>query len=633
MNIKRLILAITMVLSAMFILGGCSKEHDNSTEEKLEWKTQKFQVQLQSINSTDKTPAITSLSAYVFANGTLQKIFNALSPEQAGIYNLYALNGSTVYFLANLPETAELKALKEGVTTQTAFLALRSQTITAQDTPPLFFSGSHEITTIPESGSTTLNVPLRRNQAQIDLDTSRDEKIKVTRIVMNGASSSTTLFSGELPSSTTNKIVYDKPYEPAITSRENIFQIFESNTPLNISVYANYQDIPTVVNLTLPQVKRNFKYTIKLEGVGTTIIGSLQIVPWEDGGIVEGTPDQSKKISLDKNLSTLPQGTSIEEATNTVTISDQGGSMTLAFTTDIQVELGSAEGLGSNVTIAPQATESKDGKVISKFKVDVLPQGKGRLGYLVTLHMKRSTQQFSYNEFYLYVKESSHQIMDTTIGGVTWMSFNATTPNLDDQIYLLDGETVEDAYKNRWGEVIGGLFQWGRQYMYIPWKSGSTNAGGQLQDNPWINATHVPCPEGYRIPTKEEMRALLPPNQEIPSTYTYNGETITAKILSATPEAINLSGVTGKARYLSLTSDTGASLFIPLAGQKGDKSGTNNPNFGQGFSIWTNERKGATSGWAWTGYFWPGINNDKGTLPADSQLQAEAYAYLRCVKK
>ena len=635
MNLLRLIslkIKAVIVLSAALMLGACSTDKSIPQEEEPEWIPQKFQVNLQKINASDENPAITSLNAYVFVNNTLQKIFKSLAEEQAGTYSLYATSGSTIYFLANASETSGLQSVKEGVTDLASFLELRSRTITANTAPELFFSGSCSITTSTDP-NTALKVPLVRNQAQLDLDTSRDENIKVTRIVINGASAASTLFSGDVPSSTTEKIVYDLPYDPAISSQTNIWQLYESNTPLTISVYANYKDIPTVVNLSLPEVKRNFKYTIELKGVGTNITGSLQIVPWQDGGIIDADPDQSKKINIETAYSTLPEGIVIDETQNAVTVSDKGGTMTLAFSADIKVELGSAEGLGNNVTITPQETESKDGKIVSKFLVNVLPQGKGRLGYLVTLHMKRASQEFSYDEFYIHVEKSVHQIAEVTLGGVTWMAFNATTPNLDDQIYLLDGETVEDAYKNRWGDVIGGLFQWGRLYMYTPWKSGSNDAGKQKQDIPWVSATHVPCPEGYRVPTKQEMRALLPAGKTIPGEYEYNGEKVAIRLFSSTPEAVNIGGVSGKARYMKIENDKGAALYIPLSGQKGDKSGTNNPGFGQGFTIWTNDNKNAIGGWAWTGNFWPGINNSEGQIPADSQLQAEGYAYLRCVKK
>lgn len=37
--------------------------------------------------------------------------------------------------------------------------------------------------------------------------------------------------------------------------------------------------------------------------------------------------------------------------------------------------------------------------------------------------------------------------------------------DLEDQIYPLDGATVEDMYHKSWINTVGGLFQFGRLYM------------------------------------------------------------------------------------------------------------------------------------------------------------------------
>ena len=37
-----------------------------------------------------------------------------------------------------------------------------------------------------------------------------------------------------------------------------------------------------------------------------------------------------------------------------------------------------------------------------------------------------------------------------------------------DRIYPLDGATVEDMYHKSWINTVGGLFQFGRLYMYVP---------------------------------------------------------------------------------------------------------------------------------------------------------------------
>lgn len=627
-----------LLITVALCWGSCSNEKDAPGEKELIWKSQSFKinplsvaVEPEGIRASKEETEITSLNAYLFVDEILQKSIKNIT-LQNGSCTFDVVEGSIIYFLANLPETAELQAIETGKTKESTFQALHNKA-TTDNKAAFFLSGSCQIPSI-SSNPTALTVPMYRSVAQIDLDTSRDEKIKVTRIDIQDAATTSSLFPTDVLSASTGKQTYNLNYEDSpITSTENILRIYESNTPVKITVYTYYQDIPKVINLFLPQVKRNFKYTIRLTGVGTTINGTLQVVPWGDGGNIETLPDLSEKISIDKTYSTLPDGVTIDSGNNLVSVSDKGGNIILAFVSDIQVELESTEGAGNEIAVSSQGVESKDGKVISKFLVKVAEQGKGRLGYQAILHMKRKLQQYSYDQFVIDVSPSVNQIAEVTIGGVTWMGFNATTRNLEDQIYTLDGGTVEDMYKKSWANTIGGLFQWGRIYMYNPCLSGSNNAGNQKQDIPWISDTHVPCPEEYRLPTKEEMRALFPPQQEFPGEYTYNGEKVTVTLHSSEPESVTIGGVSGKARYLRLKSETGAVLCFPLSGQKGDKSGAVNPGLGQGFTIWTSENKGATGGWAWTGKFWPGNDKTSAVIDNNSQLQAEGYAYVRCLKK
>ncbi|MDD3040363.1 FISUMP domain-containing protein [Bacteroides sp.] len=628
-----------LLIAVALCWGSCSNEKDAPGEKELIWKSQSFKINPLSIAvasqgmraSNEEETEIMSLNAYLFVNEILQKSIKNIT-LQNGSCTFDVVEGSTIYFLANLPETAELQAIETGKTKESTFRALHNK-VTTDNKAVFFLSGSCQIPSI-SSNPKDLTVPMYRSVAQIDLDTSRDEKIKVTRIDIQDAATTSSLFPAESLSSSTGKQSYNLNYEDSpITSKENILRIYESNTPVKIMVYANYEDIPTVINLSIPQVKRNFKYTIRLTGVGTTITGKLQVVPWGDGGNIETLPDLSEKISLDKAFSILPEGVIIDSDHNQVSVSDKGGDITLAFASDIQVELESTEGTGNEVTVSSLGAESKEGKVISKFLVKVAKQGKGRLGYQVTLHMKRKLQQYSYDSFIIDVSQSVNQIAEVTIGGITWMAFNATTRDLEDQIYTLDGGTAEDMYKKSWPNTIGGLFQWGRIHMYAPCLSGNNNAGNQKQDIPWVSDTHIPCPKGYRLPTKAEMRALFPPQQEFPGEYIYNGEKITTTLHSSEPESVKIGSVSGKARYLRLKSETGAVLCFPLSGQKGDKSGAASPGLGQGFTIWSSENNGATGGWAWTGKFWPGSDKTSAVIENNSQLQAEGYAYVRCLKK
>lgn len=628
---KQKLLSVVLIFMGL-LSGGCSDENSDLKNRGADGELQAVRISPQEVNNPDGKIIIDSLNAYVFTEGRLQKVFKNLTPDETGNYVLYAYNNSRVYFGGNMNGTAALETLEEGTTSQTDFLSLRSEK-TADNSARLFYSGEYDLTSVGgTSAPVTVEVPLTRSIANLNLNTSRDENIKVTRIIVGGVPATTTLFPGETPvASNAETTEYDLTFEPAITSQDDILSIYESDSPIDVTVYATYKDIPQAVKLALPVVKRNFKYTIELEGVGTTISSTLRIVPWGEGGRAQTSPDQTGRIMLDGASSVLPEGVTVYEAADSVAVSENGGEIVLAFASDITAELDRLEGNGEYITLVPKDTLVKDGKVISRFLLTVKPQGKGRLGYQAILHMKRAFQQFSYDVFSIRVAASSFPIPEVTIGGVTWMAFNATTRELDDQIYLSENETVGDAYRNRWGEVLGGFFQWGRIHMYTPWLAGKDNEGNQAHNAPWVDEAYVPCPEGYRIPTKSELTALLPYNQAIPGSYTYNGETITAELIYTPEKNITIGGVSGLARFMRLTSSSGAELYIPLVGRKGDKSTAKNPNFGQGFSLWSSQNNGATGGWAWNACLWIGLD-ESGKMQNTSQFQAEAYGSLRCLK-
>lgn len=98
---------------------------------------------------------------------------------------------------------------------------------------------------------------------------------------------------------------------------------------------------------------------------------------------------------------------------------------------------------------------------------------------------------------------SDKQIETVEIGGNVWMAFNARSRDLDDQIYPLDGATIEDMYRTSWINTVDGLFQSGRLYMYVPWQgyNPSNNLGNQVADTPWqkIPTCLVRKVIGYRL--------------------------------------------------------------------------------------------------------------------------------------
>ena len=189
-------------------------------------------------------------------------------------------------------------------------------------------------------------------------------------------------------------------------------------------------------------------------------------------------------------------------------------------------------------------------------------------------------------------------------------------------------------YKKNWVNSVGALFQFGRNYPYIPWRSynPSNNLGNQTQDVPWVSASHLPCPEGYRLPTREEFESMFPVDATIPGMYVAgNGERIIATLHEAEGTLETPTSIGGRQLYVKFTSmDTRRFLIIPLAGNKGDKSTAADPGFGLRAALWTDSNNGCPGGHALAR--WMRFEGKTATKINEESLPMEAFASVRCVK-
>ena len=190
--------------------------------------------------------------------------------------------------------------------------------------------------------------------------------------------------------------------------------------------------------------------------------------------------------------------------------------MKLAFVSDTRIDISATEGTDSGVNLSEMSVSEETEGIVSAFNVSVAAQGSGRLGYTILVHLKNALLSGSYDYVEIRVAPSDKQIETVEMGGSIWMAFNARSRDLEDQVYPLDGATVEEMYRNGWVSSIGGLFQYGRKYMYTPWQgyNPSNNLGNQTADIPWQNDTHMPCPEGLPCATRQRTKLSSPQNQE-----------------------------------------------------------------------------------------------------------------------
>lgn len=496
---------------------------------------------------------------------------------------------------------------------------------------PLFYSAAVDI--LKDSvRNGQLEVALKRSVARIDFINEENSKVDVKQVIIEDAPASTFVFACDSMPSYSTVSYYREFAEPFYGTETAMFTLFESNRPVHVRIIGDYGDSPINIRTTIPSVERNKVYTLQMLNVNSNVESTLTIKDWAEGETVGALPSVNYDIFIDEVNSEVPDGVTVNYSMNTVTVPPTGAKgLKLAFISDSKINITSIEGDQSGAKITTNEVIKTDDNYISSFNIDIEPNN--RLTYTLVVHFKDANGKYNYID--IKVESNPSRAIETVeIAGSTWMAFNSTSPELDDQIYPVDGATIEDMYRNSWVNCTGGLFQFGRQYMYIPYQSYNpcNDLGNQKQDIPWVNYTHMPCPEGYHVATLDEWRMLCPNNTTIPGTYTAgNGENIRVELVRLPGDVVTPTNVNGVCRYLKFISeDTHNTLILPLAGYKGDKSTAMSANFGRDAVYWTNSNVSCPGGYARAYRFL--FNWTDECQMQEFQFQMEAFAYVRCIK-
>ncbi|MDE6632841.1 MAG: hypothetical protein K2K23_07570, partial [Muribaculaceae bacterium] len=422
----------------------------------------------------------------------------------------------------------------------------------------MFYSGSIEFSE-ENLSNRRVDIDMKRGVARIDFANTVDPNILISKILVEDAPATTFVFPCDsMPDEST--VSFSREFtEPFYGTETGMFQIFESTRPVNIRVIGEYGDTPINILTTIPAVERNKIYTLQITNISSNVTGAFTCKDWEEGKSIDAIPSTSRDIFIDKLNSVIPEGVEVDYGTNTLTVPYAGAKdMKLAFLADTKISIASVEGEISTAKIKANDPVKVEEGYISSFNVTIDPNK--RLAYSVLLNLKDERGRYNFVEIKV-LDDKTRTIETVEMAGATWMAFNCTGPDLNKQVYPVDGLSVEETYINNWLGAIGNLYQFGRQYAYVPYMGYSpcNDLGGQKQDMPWVNYTHMPCPEGYHVATLDEFRKLCPNGTTIPGTYNAgNGESITVTIHAVDGSIQTPTNVGGQIRYMKFTSnDTG----------------------------------------------------------------------------
>lgn len=603
-----------------------------SLKESTEPIEQQFRLSIKSFGI--ETSELTNVNAYLFLEGTLVSISTNL-PLVESTATLNAPLNTQIYFLAGLSTLpTSLNSLEIDKTSQSTFLSLCANSLTEAQagSGTLFYTGYYEGS--KSADKTAHEIKMIRSVARLDLDTSSDPLIKINSIIVKNVPLSSVLFTGG--SAVANNITLgtvEKKFDtPASGQIEGIMYLFESSSPLSFILHGTYGGEPIKVDVSVPSVQRNTAYTLEIKNIGSTVSGSISIKPWEVGGVVEGKPDLNQNVSIDLSQTVADAGMTIDDKTNHINISENGGSLTLALSAGTALDIASVEGLNPLITIGEPVSVPVGDKLITTIPISTAVQERGRLPYQVKISLKSPLMQNPYDYVIIDVEGNRDQIPTVMFDGLEIMAFNSAGAKLSDQFYLPEGVSILDAYTKYWAECTGRMFQFGRTPGYYP------NEKMIRQDvsttfEVWNEENGAPCPDGFRMATGAELHRLFPQNQSgIPINGTVSipyhlGDKI-AKWELIVPNAITAWNKKITPRYVRLTCEQDT-LYFPMAGYV--NNGTSAGFVGERFFVIASDRlKDANSNTKAYGYAEPVWKNEH----SDSQQRMlNNFNFVRCIKK
>lgn len=373
---------LTVASAGLFLLSGCQKEkirQDNAADGSL-----RISIISSGMNygiTTESETNIHTLDAYHFENGILSESFNSLQIDEKGVCRLdIKQKNGMLYFLANDANVTSRANLTNNVTTLEEFLQLTA-TADEMTSKNLLMSGHTEL----DGENNSLSVSLKRAVARIDLE-SAFQNAEVNSITIRDIALTGLVNEGGDKSVLTNiektDLTKDFGEQPFKNKKESLYYLPEQTAnghavEILMAVNGGWHRLKT----TLPPLKRNTVYTLKVYGNEANLNVEVLTDNWENGDSSES--GLTLKGLVDKENSQLSKGVTVNERGDTVFVPSWNSNfqLTLAAESGAQVSvLGEVEG----VTVTP-ASQSRSLSPVAEFNVSSrqkMPGSKSEYMYL-----------------------------------------------------------------------------------------------------------------------------------------------------------------------------------------------------------------------------------------------------------
>lgn len=343
---------LALASASLFLLCGCQHEDIQQTPQNGMFTIKFSRTGMTNGTADDTESQINTLNGYQFENGVLKETFSSLKVDAAGSCQLdIDPSQGSLYFLANGDQAVSPESLKEGVTTLEEFL---KQQATAENmvSDYVLMTGKADL----DTETTSASVALKRAVARIDLE-SPFQDAQVNSVTIKGVSLTGYIYeqdalqTPEKPETT--DLTKDFGEQPFQNGKTSLFYLPEQYTnghevEIMMTAHGGWHRLKT----TLPALKRNTIYTLKVYGNGADWKVEVLTDDWETGASSES--GLTHKGLVDKELSQLSEGVTLNAQGDTVFVPCWKSDFQLTLAAEAGAEvtvLGQAEGV--TVTPAP----------------------------------------------------------------------------------------------------------------------------------------------------------------------------------------------------------------------------------------------------------------------------------------
>lgn len=580
---------IYMIGMALFGLGGChevSPGIPDVPDDEPEGPMMTICLKNLAASSPEENKDV---ELFQFAEGKLKKKLVAPVYSEENPLVFTKLQDSRIYAVSGYSVDA-----REGETDEETFLHTTVSVSADATSAPIFYSSVTEV----GEDDRSLDIEMMRGVARIDVKNA-DPDLVIESVVVSDVPVSSYIFPIDGKVFDSERTSFSRSFSEGLTGTEKgVFTVYESAVPVTLTIRGTVKGESYQEMAEIPAVVRNKVYTLRLtpdewEDPGDKPVKVKPVITvsdWEDADGPAVGPNTEKGLGFDPDLNQLPANVSYDAATGVIHLPASGlEDFRLSFKSDMRVDIDTImlsgpdverDGLiGKACTVRNRTVVENGNDIITTYSLKVLPQLICRAEYKIDLRIRKASMVSGYDYVNLIVAAHPKQIQTVKIGGREWMCFNAMSTELEDQIFPIEGTSIDEMYNEHFVDCIGNYFQYGKENPFSPWTSNDPNQfADQTRDIPWQTAGRMPLPEGYHVASANDWKALMPNGITLPDTWeTESGETIKGTVVTLPGTLVTTSANVNKQNFLmryvlfeSLT--TGAKLYVPIAGLKSNNN-------------------------------------------------------------